>query len=285
MMWQDADYWENRWQKERRESLYEQRQKGIDRVEWWNQRAPGFADRYSKKGGEKQDMVFRTLEQSGFINPDMEMLDIGCGPGNYAIPLASRFKRVVALDPSSKMLSILMERAASSGIDNIEPVCMSWEDVDLSKLKWQGRFGLVAAIKTPGITNAQALKKMVDASCMACFYNGFIKREDYAQNDIWRILYNEEKPPLSADPFYVFHLLHAWGFLPTIELREHLDQKMISTKEAQEQLMMIMKPYKDIKGTMAEQIHGYVQQNTIDGKFNRKRYMVEGNIMVKVYRR
>jgi len=39
------------------------------------------------------------------------LLDIGCGVGNLAIPLAKKVRTVTALDISSKMLDYLQQRA------------------------------------------------------------------------------------------------------------------------------------------------------------------------------
>ena len=41
MKWDSVNYWDREWQAERGRSLYEQRQKDMDRVEWWNRRAAG----------------------------------------------------------------------------------------------------------------------------------------------------------------------------------------------------------------------------------------------------
>ena len=40
------------------------------------------------------------------------MLDVSCGTGNYAIALAAGKSRVVAIDPSEKMLAIARSKAA-----------------------------------------------------------------------------------------------------------------------------------------------------------------------------
>ncbi len=56
------------------------------------------------------------------------LLDVGCGPGTLALPLARRLDRVVALDYSAAMLDQLQARAAAEGIDNIRCLHRAWED-------------------------------------------------------------------------------------------------------------------------------------------------------------
>ena len=54
--------------------------------------------------------VFETL--LGEVAGRERALDLGCGPGNIAIPLADHFRQVVALDPSEPMLSVAREADA-----------------------------------------------------------------------------------------------------------------------------------------------------------------------------
>jgi SAM-dependent methyltransferase len=56
------------------------------------------------------------------------LLDVGCGPGTLALPLAERVAHVTAVDFSPAMLSELQSRAGQKGIANIQPVEASWTD-------------------------------------------------------------------------------------------------------------------------------------------------------------
>jgi SAM-dependent methyltransferase len=51
---------------------------------------------------------------------DETWLDIGAGAGRFALPLARRVRRVIAVDPSDGMLEALRESMAAFGIANIE---------------------------------------------------------------------------------------------------------------------------------------------------------------------
>lgn len=281
--WKSVEYWDGRWREERDRSLYGQRQKGAGHVAWWNRRARGFAARHSdRKGNDPRDDILEMILESGFSDPETEMLDIGCGPGNYAIPLARRFKKIVALDASSEMLSILEKRADAEGIGNIETVCLSWEDVVLDRMNWRGRFGLVAAIKSPAIRDAESLRKMMEASGAGCIFNGFVMRKDNAQADIWRMTFGEEAPPVCADSFYVCHLAHAMGYLPSLQLRRYLRESSEDVEAAEKELGLLMAPYEDTSGLMSEKIRRYVAERSDDGKFSKVCHSEEGTILWSV---
>ncbi len=53
-------------------------------------------------------------------------LDVGAGAGRYALPLARRVRRVIAVDPSEGMLSALREIAAEHGIANVRTLQERW---------------------------------------------------------------------------------------------------------------------------------------------------------------
>ncbi|MFT3819925.1 MAG: class I SAM-dependent methyltransferase [Rubrivivax sp.] len=56
------------------------------------------------------------------------MLDVGCGPGTLALPLARRGIGVVALDYSAAMLEQLREKAGEQGLANVQTLHRAWED-------------------------------------------------------------------------------------------------------------------------------------------------------------
>ncbi len=60
---------------------------------------------------------------------DARVLDLGCGAGQIAVPLAPRVGEVVGMDPNEEMLRHARERAAATGVENVEWVVGS--DADL----------------------------------------------------------------------------------------------------------------------------------------------------------
>jgi len=89
---------------------------------FWNARAASFAA-HAKETGYCND-VLAILQPSS----DWTVLDIGCGAGTLAIPLASKVKAVTGLDISDGMLTLLEQHCAEFGITNVRPVLAGWED-------------------------------------------------------------------------------------------------------------------------------------------------------------
>ena len=64
------------------------------------------------------------------LDDDARVLDLGCGAGQIAVPIARFAGEVVGMDPNEEMLRQTRERAAATGRENVE--WMVGSDADLS---------------------------------------------------------------------------------------------------------------------------------------------------------
>lgn len=73
------------------------------------------------------------LERMG-LESGMRVLEVGCGPGFFAIPASELLGgegMVYALDPNAGMVQILREKARRRGLRNIETIVASAEETGL----------------------------------------------------------------------------------------------------------------------------------------------------------
>lgn len=54
------------------------------------------------------------------MEPHHSILEVGCGTGNYTVPVAHRCAKMVAIDASPEMLQYLRERLLRAGLANVE---------------------------------------------------------------------------------------------------------------------------------------------------------------------
>ena len=83
---------------------------------------------YSKKYNLYQGVPKLKNKIHSILGKGNKILDLGCGCGNFAIPLASTAKEILALDFSSAMLQQLALKIKEENIHNIRMVCSKWED-------------------------------------------------------------------------------------------------------------------------------------------------------------
>ncbi|WP_350557641.1 class I SAM-dependent methyltransferase [Psychrobacter sp. CAL346-MNA-CIBAN-0220] len=79
------------------------------------------ADRYAKMSVSDMATYEKKLtETQSFFEPDMHILEFGCGTGATAILHATYVQHIDAIDISEKMLEIGRSKAKEAGIENIE---------------------------------------------------------------------------------------------------------------------------------------------------------------------
>jgi predicted TPR repeat methyltransferase len=113
--------WNAMWKEE---STHAHFKDNMSSKEVWDKRAESFDKRISrvvegKEKLDKDDYISKMLAHIE-VKPEWTVLDIGCGPGTLAIPLAQKAKSVTALDLSSEMLKHLKANAGNKGLSNIQ---------------------------------------------------------------------------------------------------------------------------------------------------------------------
>lgn len=109
--------WDQLWQNARSKKSW-----GSSGPKDWDRKASSFSSR-----NQSSPFVSQILDLLP-LTPSSTVLDIGCGPGTLALPIARRVQSVTAIDYSAGMLSTLRELAEKASIGNIRTVQASWED-------------------------------------------------------------------------------------------------------------------------------------------------------------
>lgn len=90
----------------------------------WDKKAEKMAENLVGKPSIYND----TLLQAMNVQTDETVLDIGCGPGTFAVPLAKQCKAVYALDYSQGMLNCVNRFKQTLGLNNLGIFHKSWSD-------------------------------------------------------------------------------------------------------------------------------------------------------------
>jgi SAM-dependent methyltransferase len=94
-----------------------------------------------------------TLNQINAFETTREdtVLDIGCGAGRIAIPMAQRAKSVTAIDSAEKMLAFCRQNAAEAGANNLNIRRLDWQEAVLDENL--EAHDIVIASRSPGMTD------------------------------------------------------------------------------------------------------------------------------------
>ena len=89
---------------------------------FWDRRARHF------RGGDEASPYVAGFIEHLRARPGESVLDVGCGSGALALPLARAGHDVVGLDFSAGMLDLLRRQADEEGLRNVKTVRAAWDD-------------------------------------------------------------------------------------------------------------------------------------------------------------
>lgn len=282
----DREFWVKLWQDARENSpLTRQRCRSEkEMVENWNRRASWFARRTSNgRGQDRRKMVLDMLEREGALGPEVKVLDIGAGPGNYAIPMARLCEQVTALEPAAEMVKILEDRTRTERIENITIIQRTWQEVEVEKDGLAGRFDLVFASMTPGVRDPETLQKMLAASRKFCYLSAFSgQRWGQAYRDLWQRFFGEDIGDNPGDIIYPFGLLYAMGYRPNLNFFtiNRVDEEPV--EKAVENLSRFFWSYMDITPEVKQTIEHYVKEHAENGVFRQETTFCTGMMLWRV---
>jgi len=95
---------------------------------FWNK----LADKYARRPISDEAAYQKKLEVTReYFQPDMEVLEIGCGSGTTAIAHAPFVGHIRATDLSPRMVEIAQDKAKAAGIDNVTFEALSVDALDV----------------------------------------------------------------------------------------------------------------------------------------------------------
>ncbi len=222
-----------------------------------NQRRKNPGD-WDKKAGSFAKRTAHSVYTERFLellapDPDWSVLDIGCGPGTLALPIAVRTRRVTAIDFSKNMLKILERQAAEQNLNNISTHRLSWED------NWQRQ-----GIKPHDVAIASRSLAVSDLK------KALIRLNSYATKRVCitdRVKHGPKDPDafaavgreLSSGPDYIYtvNILYQMDIFPTIDyirLEETLDYPSFA-----EALSSYSWMFRDLNQNEEKRLKKYVQ--------------------------
>ncbi|SFG07672.1 methyltransferase, FkbM family [Desulfotomaculum arcticum] len=282
------EFWVRLWQEARENSPMARRRCRSEQemVDNWSRRARSFARRTGNAGGQgRQRAALDLLEQEGVLGPEVRVLDIGAGPGNFAIPMARLAGQVTALEPAAEMVKIMEARAGAEQLENITVIRRTWQEIQLEEDGLAGKFDLVFASMTPGVRDPETLQKMIGASRDYCYLSGFSgRRWGEAHSELWRRFFNEDIGESPGDIIYPFGLLYAMGYRPSLRFAAGRQVQEQTPEEAIENLVRFFWGYLDITAGVRREIEEYVQKRAGDGIFRQRINGCHGMMLWRVER-
>ena len=127
--------------------------RGVTSRLFWEEKAHSYPDPFEEHILSFTEGVSDIIEKRCLSIKGARILDIGCGTGAFALPLALRGASVTALDISENMLQRLTAEAQRRGIHGVKTIRASWKEIDPHTAGLSGRFDVVLSALSIGVEN------------------------------------------------------------------------------------------------------------------------------------
>ena len=130
-----------------------------------------------------RDNIVSEIKDSGIFENGRTMLDIGCGPGTYAILFSPYLQSIECLDASHGMLSRLLEECDKNNLDNITTTFADWNAYVPSKERDIAFTSLCPPTNTP-----ESILKMEACARQKCIYVSSASKDSKISKELWKKL-------------------------------------------------------------------------------------------------
>lgn len=232
---------------------------------FWDSRARNYPLPFDPGNAIKTRRIVRLLGRMGVRFRKKKLLDIGCGTGVYALPLAASASGVLGVDSSRAMLAVYGRQCRERGIKNAACALTAWDEMPGAAVK--GKFDIALASMTMAVkTRADVLK--MEAAAGTCVYIGW---DGVRKNELLEKVYRahglEYKAPDGAPR--ILKILRALGRRFTVKRIRDSWEKATLPQEALREIEMNMKvngarlKREEVKKMLAKRTrNGRVRQRT-----------------------
>ena len=185
-----------------------------NQIDFWDRKALIYGKMEAAEGRKRAQQAISRLD----IDDKTTILDIGCGPGTLAIPLAKAARSITALDQSPGMLVETKRRAEIEQLTNIQYINSKWEDI----ITGSGVFLhdiVIASYSLDMLDIRRALQKIHETATQAvCLYWFAGNNDSSVYTHLWPQVFNGESYQGSPDFIYLLNILYCMGIYPNVEV-------------------------------------------------------------------
>ena len=222
-----------------------------DRSQYWNRRAPSFSTRSLASPYTKAFIEILAPRRHWSV------LDVGCGTGTLAIPLAGLVQKVTAMDFSEAMIEHLIQGFSERGISNILPLHGGWED-DWDALGI-GTHDVAIASRSLVVADLEgAIRKLNRAARRRVYITSPAGDGSMDRRTMEAVGRPFQKGP---DYIYVYNLLHQLGIYANVTILKTEEERTF--RDPEDALEVYRALIEDLTSDEDARLRSYISQEVV----------------------
>jgi SAM-dependent methyltransferase len=147
---------------------------------FWERMARQYPLPFEEKTFADTRRVLSMVRRQGVAFHQAAVLDIGCGTGIYALPLAREGAMVTGLDDSEAMLARMADAMAAEAIQNVRIVKETWKNIDIEACGFEKAFDIAWISMSPAVQTVRDFERMEKCARKWCVYIGWGRKRENA---------------------------------------------------------------------------------------------------------
>ena len=182
--------------------------KEVDSESYWDKAADNYNDKGYLPMAEK---IVGYLRDTGILNTDRSMKEIGSGTGTFTKRMCSHVKNVTCMDVSKKFLQHLEESCIEENISNVKFVHQDWREYVPKK-----DHDIVFTALCPVVNNPESILKLEECSKEWCIYVSSIIEGGSVHSEVWKRL-GKDHTYAGHNTNFPYEFLKAHGRSPELK--------------------------------------------------------------------
>lgn len=232
----------------------------------WESSASNYSDNWYRS---IKDEILCHLSESGIVHGKASVIDIGCGPGTYSVPLSGMCRSILCVDSSKTMLKRIEDRCTSDRIGNIETLHMDCRNIPDSCRKDVSFTSLCPPMNNPG--SMHDMERLGEK----CVYISSANTKGSAETELWKRL-GKDYSYAGYHTSYPYEYLRSIGRDPELIFFEQKNSYAYTNAEYVSKLTSIMRKYDVDVSLVSSLIHEMTDDRTEDGQVFEERITILG---------
>ena len=152
------------------------------------------------------------LRDSGILDQNASMTEIGSGTGTFTMRIASYVKEITCMDVSKKFLQCLEKNCTAENISNIKFVHQDWIEFVPKK-----RYDIAFSALCPAVNNPESILRLEKCAREWCIYVSSIIEGGSVHSEVWKRL-GKEHTYSGNDTHFPYEFLKSRGRSPELKI-------------------------------------------------------------------